>query len=187
MPKKGTETRRMAEAHAKHHDYHLVDPSPWPLIGSLSAFTMAVGGVLIMKSLTLAGMHLGPYVFGAGILGIIYTMISWWTRRGPRGDLRGLPYPRGPAPPPLRHDHLHRLRGDVLRGLVLGLFRAALYATIRSQYAAGRAARRGLAAEGHRDLRPLAPAAAQHPDPADLRHHGDLGAPRPSARTTVRA
>ena len=69
----------MAEAHAKHHDYHLVDPSPWPLIGSLSAFTTAVGGVLIMKSLTLAGMHLGPYVFGAGILGIIYTMISWWT------------------------------------------------------------------------------------------------------------
>jgi cytochrome c oxidase subunit 3 len=69
----------MAEAHAKHHDYHLVDPSPWPLIGSLSAFTTAVGGVMIMKSLTLAGMHIGPYVFGAGILGIIYTMISWWT------------------------------------------------------------------------------------------------------------
>ena len=28
----------MAEAHAKHHDYHLVDPSPWPLIGAISAF-----------------------------------------------------------------------------------------------------------------------------------------------------
>ena len=26
-------------AHAKpHHDYHLVDPSPWPAIGSTSAF-----------------------------------------------------------------------------------------------------------------------------------------------------
>ena len=39
----------MAEAHAKHHDYHLVDPSPWPLIGAISAFVMAVGAVMSMK------------------------------------------------------------------------------------------------------------------------------------------
>ena len=36
----------MAEAHAKHHDYHLVDPSPWPLIGAISAFLMAAGFIL---------------------------------------------------------------------------------------------------------------------------------------------
>ena len=30
----------MATAHAKHHDYHLVDPSPWPFVGSVSAFIM---------------------------------------------------------------------------------------------------------------------------------------------------
>ena len=41
----------MAEAHAKHHDYHLVDPSPWPLIGAISAFVMAVGLVMSMKGL----------------------------------------------------------------------------------------------------------------------------------------
>jgi cytochrome c oxidase subunit III len=69
----------MAEAHAKHHDYHLVDPSPWPLIGSISAFTMAVGLVMSMKSLEIGGLKLGPYVFGAGILGVLYTMLSWWT------------------------------------------------------------------------------------------------------------
>ena len=23
----------MADAHPKHHDYHLVDPSPWPALG----------------------------------------------------------------------------------------------------------------------------------------------------------
>ena len=29
----------MADAHAKpQHDYHLVDPSPWPIVGSVSAF-----------------------------------------------------------------------------------------------------------------------------------------------------
>ena len=35
----------MATAHAKHHDYHLVDPSPWPVVGSISAFIMAVGAI----------------------------------------------------------------------------------------------------------------------------------------------
>ena len=28
------------------HDYHLVNPSPWPLVGSLAACVMAVGGVI---------------------------------------------------------------------------------------------------------------------------------------------
>ena len=28
----------MAEAHAKNHRYHLVNPSPWPLVGAISAF-----------------------------------------------------------------------------------------------------------------------------------------------------
>ncbi|MFC7399454.1 cytochrome c oxidase subunit 3 [Chelatococcus sp. GCM10030263] len=69
----------MAEAHAKHHDYHLVNPSPWPLVGSLSAFIMAVGAVLWMKTLEIGGLHLGPYIFGAGFLGVLYTMLSWWT------------------------------------------------------------------------------------------------------------
>jgi hypothetical protein len=25
----------MADAHQKHHDYHIIDPSPWPLVGSI--------------------------------------------------------------------------------------------------------------------------------------------------------
>jgi len=36
----------MATAQVKHHDYHLVDPSPWPIVGAVSAFIMAVGGAL---------------------------------------------------------------------------------------------------------------------------------------------
>ena len=31
------------------HDYHLVDPSPWPVIGSVFAFTMLVGAVFYMN------------------------------------------------------------------------------------------------------------------------------------------
>ena len=44
----------MATAQVKQHDYHLVDPSPWPIIGSVSAFIMAVGAILWMHHLTAA-------------------------------------------------------------------------------------------------------------------------------------
>ena len=43
----------MADAHAKpHHEYHLVDPSPWPAVGSVSLFVTAVGGILWMHHMT---------------------------------------------------------------------------------------------------------------------------------------
>ena len=35
----------MAEAHSKNHDYHIIDPSPWPIIASVSAFIMAIGAL----------------------------------------------------------------------------------------------------------------------------------------------
>ena len=33
------------------HDYHLVNPSPWPLVGSVSAMILAIGAVIFMKGL----------------------------------------------------------------------------------------------------------------------------------------
>lgn len=68
----------MADTHTKNHDYHLVDPSPWPLVGAFSAMTMMIGMVMSMKGLPVAGMKIGPLVLGAGILGVLYTMMSWW-------------------------------------------------------------------------------------------------------------
>ena len=65
----------MADAHAKpHHDYHLVEPSPWPAVGSVSAFLMAVGGITWMHHMFAAA----PFIFGAGVIGMAYTMIGWW-------------------------------------------------------------------------------------------------------------
>ena len=65
----------MADAHAKpHHDYHLVAPSPWPALGSVGAFLMAVGAIAWMHHM-FAG---APYVFGLGVVAIAYTMIGWW-------------------------------------------------------------------------------------------------------------
>jgi cytochrome c oxidase subunit 3 len=62
----------MAEAHAKHHDYHLVDPSPWPFIGAISAFVLALGAIAYMHGAT-------PLWLIPGFLGIFYTMFSWWS------------------------------------------------------------------------------------------------------------
>ncbi|HRE21996.1 MAG TPA: cytochrome c oxidase subunit 3, partial [Rhabdaerophilum sp.] len=68
----------MADAHAKNHDYHILPLSPWPFIGSVSAFIMAVGAVMWMKKMTMGGLAAGPYLFGAGFIGVLYTMFGWW-------------------------------------------------------------------------------------------------------------
>ncbi|HUI12308.1 MAG TPA: cytochrome c oxidase subunit 3 [Xanthobacteraceae bacterium] len=68
----------MADAHAKHHDYHLVDPSPWPVVGSIFAFLTAVGLILTMKDLSFLGGKTGPLVLAVGGAGILFTMAGWW-------------------------------------------------------------------------------------------------------------
>lgn len=68
----------------KYHDYHLVDPSPWPLVGALSAATMFVGLVLFMH-----GVELGKVVFPVGLLGVLFVMYVWWRdviKEGFHGD-----------------------------------------------------------------------------------------------------
>jgi cytochrome c oxidase subunit 3 len=63
---------------AVKHDYHLVNPSPWPFVGSLFAFVMALGGVIWMKGLFGLQQH-NPWVFYAGLAGVLYTMFGWWS------------------------------------------------------------------------------------------------------------
>ena len=60
-------------AATKNHDYHLVDPDPWPLIGSISALFL-FGGLVMW-------MHDNPYGTFVGLLGlagVLTTMFSWW-------------------------------------------------------------------------------------------------------------
>ena len=75
----------MADAHAKNHDYHIIDPSPWPFIGSVGALIMAIGGIVYMRSLgggtglELFGLDMsGPWIFLIGLLVVLYTMYGWW-------------------------------------------------------------------------------------------------------------
>ena len=86
-----------AAGHGKHHDYHLVNPSPWPLVGSVSAFILAVGAIIYFKAhkgeeMLLGGFNLanaGPWVMLIGFAGVLYTMYAWWSdviREGQAGD-----------------------------------------------------------------------------------------------------
>jgi cytochrome c oxidase subunit 3 len=61
----------MADAHAKNHDYHLVNPSPWPAVGSAGAFILAVGAILWMHGSA-------PYIMVVGLALVLYTMFMWW-------------------------------------------------------------------------------------------------------------
>ena len=55
------------------HSFHLVDPSPWPLIASLGAFMLTIGGVLYMHK-----FQDGFSLFLTGLLVIFYVMFTWW-------------------------------------------------------------------------------------------------------------
>ena len=58
-------------AHAKNHDYHILSPSSWPLLGSISGFAMLFGAVLWMHDVT-------PFLFLGGFVAVLYVMFGWW-------------------------------------------------------------------------------------------------------------
>ncbi len=58
-------------AQTQNHDYHLVNPSPWPALASLSAFIMALGGIAWMRDVT-------PWPFFIGLAGVLYCAFVWW-------------------------------------------------------------------------------------------------------------
>ncbi|MGQ7828672.1 cytochrome c oxidase subunit 3 [Altererythrobacter sp. Z27] len=61
-------------AGTKTHDYHILEPDIWPLIGAFAALTFTSGMVLFMHDLK--GW---PIVLGLGIAGLIATFFSWFS------------------------------------------------------------------------------------------------------------
>ena len=59
-------------AHAKNHDYHILNPSIWPFIGAVGGFVMLFGAVLWMKDS-------GPWMFLIGLAAVLYVMFAWWS------------------------------------------------------------------------------------------------------------
>jgi len=74
----------MSAEHAQTHDYHLVDPSPWPIVGTVAAGSLFFGLVLFMHpdffgsgmEPTLEG--LGLWKIAPGLALLVLTGWFWW-------------------------------------------------------------------------------------------------------------
>jgi len=55
------------------HGFHLVDPSPWPLVAAISALMLTFGGVLYMHSYIGGG-----FLLTFGFFMILFVMFVWW-------------------------------------------------------------------------------------------------------------
>ena len=66
----------MADAAVKH-DYHLVKPSPWPILGSIAMLAMVLGTAGMLKGLWFVpkGAWWGPV---PGFIGLVFVLIGWW-------------------------------------------------------------------------------------------------------------
>lgn len=95
----------MADVAVRDHEYHLVEPSRWPFVGSLSAFIMAIGAIFWMHGYgwwqTGEGITFGAqpadaslafgtaWIFFVGLFGVLFTMYGWWSdvvREANQGD-----------------------------------------------------------------------------------------------------
>lgn len=56
-----------------YHPYHIVDPSPWPFVGSVAAFTLTSGAVMYFHT-----YQLGDLVLISGFILVLLTMYVWW-------------------------------------------------------------------------------------------------------------
>ena len=59
-------------AGTKNHDYHILEPDIWPLIGAFAALTFTTGMVFFMHE-----MNGWQIILGLGIAGLIATFFSW--------------------------------------------------------------------------------------------------------------
>jgi len=59
---------------SKHsHSFHLVEPSPWPALGAMSGFVLAIGAIMFMHQ-----KPFGLLILCLGLLAIMTTMFFWW-------------------------------------------------------------------------------------------------------------
>ena len=152
----------------KHHDYHIIDPSPWPFIGSVGALVMAIGGVAWMQYLKGGEFHAvrprtspAPGCSSIGLLIVLYTMFGWWSdtikeaHEGHHTRVVSLH---------LRYGMIMFIASEVMFFVAWfwAFFDASLFPDEVASGRARRIHRRRLAAEGHRGPRSLPPAALQH-------------------------
>jgi len=57
----------------QHFPFHLVDPSPWPILVSFSLLNLTIGAVAYMHGFTYGG-----YILTLGFILTTYGMILWF-------------------------------------------------------------------------------------------------------------
>lgn len=55
------------------HGFHLVDPSPWPLVSAFAALMLTFGGAMYMH-----GYSGGAFLWRFGLSMILFMMFVWW-------------------------------------------------------------------------------------------------------------
>ena len=99
----------------KKHDYHLVDPSPWPIYVSFSCLVLALGSVYYLHTDVSWGMYLGFAL-------LIYGAYMWFRDVVIEAEHQGTPYTGSSNSSPLWNDIIYCIRSNVFCGMVLGIF-----------------------------------------------------------------
>ena len=66
------------------HPYHLVEPSPWPLLASLALLTTTLSGVM-----TFHGYANGAFLLALGLIATVTTMTLWFISVSREATLQG--------------------------------------------------------------------------------------------------
>jgi len=82
------------------HPFHLVDPSPWPLVAAIGGFTMTSGGVMYMHNYIGGGS-----IFLLGVFTTLFVMYTWWRDIVREGTLEG--------------QHTHEVQLGLRMGMIL--------------------------------------------------------------------
>lgn len=69
--KNGDEHMAKGASHGHSHPFHIVEPSPWPVVGSLSVLVLAITAVLYMHGQPL-------WIVIPGFAMLIFTLVGWW-------------------------------------------------------------------------------------------------------------
>lgn len=62
----------------KPHPYHIVRPSPWPLLSSFAGMLFAVGMILYMHKTKIGEFEIGLIGVYLGVASILACMFFWW-------------------------------------------------------------------------------------------------------------
>ena len=61
-------------AGTKNHDFHILAPDPWPIIGAFSSLALFGGAVMWMHD-----NPYGKFITIAGLIAVLATMFAWWS------------------------------------------------------------------------------------------------------------